>query len=351
MILTCVILGALVCVLAAGFGWAAFYLYRTNQHKNNIANLLFTAPDGYYYENMETGGHFCSRRLCVLLNLVAAAKFDQVLQALAPDSAARLKRQVQELAETRHPFECIAQDGTKSFYFSVSGSILIHQPTQTPYLIIWFKNTTAWTAELTLQKERLARQENMNDLLAGAWRALPMPIEIVHNQKSVFSNQPAESDADLAWSEAPFTTSAHAAVLRYAQDKSAEEHLRILLNQARTVHTHLIASLPCAAALFDASTQVIEASEAFLTMWQLPPAWRAEEPNFADFWDAVQEAGLLPRVADFAQFKQQQYTAFTQLARAGESFIYLADGRVIKRVMMPDMQGGVLILDEFVANQ
>ncbi len=86
-------------------------------------------------------------------------------------------------------------------------------------------------------------------------------------------------------------------------------------------------------------------------MWHLPPEWRADDPNFADFWDAVQEAGLLPRVVDFAQFKQQQYAAFAQLARPGESFIYLADGRIIKRTMMPDMQGGVLILDEPAANQ
>ena len=49
---------------------------------------------------------------------------------------------------------------------------------------------------------------------------------------------------------------------------------------------------------------------------------------------------------DFAQYKKNQMKTFAQLTRTTEEYLQLPGGQIIRRLMIPYAQGGVLILDE-----
>ena len=49
---------------------------------------------------------------------------------------------------------------------------------------------------------------------------------------------------------------------------------------------------------------------------------------------------------DFSQYKKQQREQFAELSQTQEIFLYLPNGKIIRRLMIPFAQGGVILLDE-----
>jgi hypothetical protein len=49
---------------------------------------------------------------------------------------------------------------------------------------------------------------------------------------------------------------------------------------------------------------------------------------------------------DFSQYKKQQREQFAGLSKTEEIFLYLPSGQIIRRLMIPFAQGGVILLDE-----
>ena len=98
--------------------------------------------------------------------------------------------------------------------------------------------------------------------------------------------------------------------------------------------------------LFNANGQMISCSDAFLQLWHLEKTWLENNPSYEDFWDTVQEKGLMNRVMDFAQYKKQQRNQFAQISETQEIFLYLPNGKIIRRLMIPFASGGVVLLDE-----
>ena len=87
-------------------------------------------------------------------------------------------------------------------------------------------------------------------------------------------------------------------------------------------------------------------SPEFARLWQLDETWLDTRPDYEDFWDTLQEKGLLSRVMDFSQYKKQQREQFAELSQTQEIFLYLPSGKIIRRLMIPFAQGGVILLDE-----
>lgn len=81
-------------------------------------------------------------------------------------------------------------------------------------------------------------------------------------------------------------------------------------------------------------------------LWQLDKGWLDTHPDYESFWDTLQEKGLLSRVMDFSQYKKQQREQFAELSQTQELFLYLPSGQIIRRLMIPFAQGGVILMDE-----
>ena len=87
-------------------------------------------------------------------------------------------------------------------------------------------------------------------------------------------------------------------------------------------------------------------SKAFAHLWHLDEKWLKNNPSYEDFWDKVQEKGLMNRVMDFAQYKKQQHGQFASLSETQEVFLYLPNGKIVRRLMIPFASGSVILLDE-----
>ena len=134
--------------------------------------------------------------------------------------------------------------------------------------------------------------------------------------------------------------------LTYGQETHTEEELQSLIREVATAHQRLCQELPCAVCLFSSSGKMLSCSAAFASLWHLDEKWIKGNPSYEDFWDVIQEQGLMNRVMDFAQYKKQQRGAFASLSETQELFLYLPNGKIIRRLMIPFASGGVILLDE-----
>ena len=322
---------------------------------NQMEDILDSAPDGYFCYTSIHGKEYtkCSRRLCLLLNIVeTTASFNTILDRLSADDTRLLTESFQNLVQKNMPFELTVSTRGKKLYFVVTGRVLHTIDTKITSFVLWFKDVTHKTALLIEERQSYKQLLQQREILTKTLNALPFPLYVEDNQAIVcFENKAYttmnEDTNDMHWVEIPLSLGKNASfALKYGQDKTTEEGLSALLTEAERAHRSVLKELPFGVVLFNASAQVIFFNSAFCDLWKIDAHWLKKEPEYADFLDKVQEKVLLPQVKDFAQYKKNQMKTFAQLTRTTEEYLYLPGGQIIRRLMIPYAQGGVLILDE-----
>lgn len=324
------------------------------ERTHHLDDVLSSAPEGFYYEiKSKAKTHaLCSRRLCLMLNIVdTSSDFTALLTTLSDKSAEELANAWNILLKTNESFELTVHNALNLMHFTVRGHAL-----KTPYAdqsayILWFENISKQTAEFSQNALKYNQLQNDKNVLEHAINSLPYPIIIEKNTNEIIleniAQKTMEDTSDLHWETIAFKTdTTHGYKIKFGQDKTTEDKLNALLSDAERAHKLTLKELPCAICIFDASTKLVFHNRAFTDLWKLENAWFKKEPLYDDFLNKMQEKGYLPQVKDFAQYKHIQKDSFARLTKPAEDFFYLENGRLVRRLMIPYAKGGILFIDE-----
>ena len=341
MVLTGLLIGLLI-------GWLITIKTRRRlKHSVHFFQALVRQiPAGLFYQDLDDKTFvFASNNLSVSLNLKSPVKWANILKAFSEETSAILNQAYEKLHQNGEGF-CLFLSTNTATHFIITGT-LIHTP-QKNGLLVAFQNVSDLASQLHL----VNLLEQHKNILATAMDTLEFPLFIRDaNGMTFFANHAVNQEKidtlnDLSWLSLPFHVNDSFYTLTYGQETKTEEELNRILANMLTAQRRLCQQLPCATCLFNASGQLLACSDAFATLWHLDSKWIQSEPSYEDYWDTIQDNGLLSRVADFADYKKQQRENFACLSDIREIFLYLPDGKIIRRTMIPYIQGCVILLDE-----
>jgi len=343
--------GEIALIALGGFMIGFLYSLRTRRNLRRQTELLHTLvhhlPVSYFYQKKKANIGYCSKNLALMLNLKSQdLSWQELMTHFDLEKDNTLETSYETLKKQYSPFTLTVHSANHLFTFQVHGQTL---PTKD--LLITFQNISEWDQHIAAQQTALNEQQNQHDLLVQALENLPFPLFIRNRQgQNVFANQAvtqtAKSLNDMDWLSLPFESHQGFFTMTYGQETKTEEELKIILNKMTAAHRRLCQELPSPVCLFSPKGELIACSKSFAELWHLKQDWLNSSPSFEEYWDVVQEQGLLTRVADFAGYKKQQRESFARLSQVSELFLYLPDGRLIRRMMIPYVQGSVILLDE-----
>ncbi len=322
---------------------------------NQMEDILESAPDGYFCMTRIGDKEFmrCSRRLCLLLNIVETnASLNEVLNRLDTQDAKLLSESFHNLVYKGMPFELTVATENKRLFLVVIGRVLFMNDTKQNSYVMWFKDMTRKTALLIEERQAYTHLLQQREILTKTLNTLPFPLYVEDKNSTVcFANkayfESKEDFSDMHWVEMGLSLGKNLPyTLKYGQDKTTEEGLATLLADAERAHRTVLKEIPFGVVLFDSTAHLTFFNNSFCELWGIDAHWLKKEPLYATFLDKIQEKGLLPQVKDFAQYKKVQLSAFAQLTKTTEEFLYLPGGQIVRRLMIPHANGGVLILDE-----
>lgn len=311
-----------------------------------LQTLIIQIPAGVFYQDLKHKDFsFSSNTLALLLNLKTPIKWAQILKAFPPEAENTLNQAYLQLRQNSQAFNIFLKTVT-GLHFIITGSIT-HTSKQHG-LLITFQNVSDLASQLHLA----TLMEQHKNILANAMDTLSFPLFIRDkNGMTFFANQAVNHEKvdtlnDLSWLSLPFQSDGTFYTLTYGQETKTEEELNIILSNMLQAQRRLCEQLPCATCLFNAAGQLMACSPAFKELWHLDKKWVQSSPSYEEYWDIIQDNGLLSRVADFADYKKQQREDFACLSDVRQLFLYLPDGKIIQRTMIPYVQGSVILLDE-----
>lgn len=326
-------------------------LQRNRAH--HLDDILSTAPEGFYYEIQSENKTqtICSRKLCLMLNIIETnSDFNTVSEALSEKSRQELSVAWQQLKKTENSFELAVQNPLNLMHFMVRGHTVQTNNKKFKAYILWFENISQQTAEFTQSALKYNHLHNEKDILTETLNTLPFPVGVFKTDHSEFftntAYQQSEDSGDLHWEHLSFHSKTDSFKVSFGQDKTAEERLSIGLSEANRIHLSTLKTLPVAVCIFDATTRLSFYNKAFAELWKLESGWLKKQPLYDDFLNKIQEMGYLPQVKDFAQYKTIQKDLFSKLAKPQEDYIYLENGRIVHRTMVPHTTGSILFIDE-----
>ena len=324
--------------------------HRLKHRLRFLQSILFQLPAGLFYQDLDIKNYtFSSNSLSLFLNLRKDIKWKQILTAFPDEAAKSLDEAYQQLYKNAQAFSLLLTTNTGAD-FIISGTV-VHTPKQHGILIT-FHNVS----DLAHQLHLTSLMERHKNILAKAMDTLTFPL-FIRDTKGItfFADQAVNQEKvdtlnDLSWLSLPFQSDDTFYTLTYGQETKTEEELDRILSNMLRAQRRLCEQLPCAVCLFNASGQLLACSDAFANLWHLDKKWIQSEPSYEDYWDIIQDNGLLSRVADFADYKKQQRENFARLSEVRQLFLYLPDGKIIQRTMIPYVQGCVILLDENQTN-
>lgn len=322
---------------------------RRLKHAVHFFQALTTQlPIGLFYQDLHQKDSFASHYLALLFKLKEPINWAQITTQFASEE---LNQAYQQLVNAGTPFSLFLPCAQNASHFLISGSVI-----QAPHhhgVLITFQDVS----ELAQKLKLINTMEHHKNVLSSALDVLNFPI-FIRDSKGLtfFANQMVSHEKndilnELNWLSLPFQAENEFYTLTYGQETKTEEELQHILADMLAAQRRLCERLPSAVCLFNASGQLMACSQAFANLWHLNKQWLQSEPSYEDYWDAVQDNGLLSRVSDFADYKRQQRENFARLSQVSEVFLYLPDSKIVRRVLIPYVQGCVILLDEIQENK
>ncbi|CAA7611514.1 PAS/PAC domain-containing protein [Candidatus Terasakiella magnetica] len=395
-------LGA-VALLRWRLGRAAAEAVRLGAEAERLMESLLAAPDGFYAWMDER--EICSRRLAVLLGLYGGtgSSFMDVLESFTAAEAAHLNSAVRRLRAEGHGFEIELglRDGGRRV--RAVGGRAVNADGQPLTDLVWMRDVTegaAFENELAGRIAGLAAERARLDGLLGilpvpVWvrdddlslvhvnRAYARAVDAVSPQAVVAGQIELASDGTVREAralaararaagepraesfhlvlggqrrfteitEAPFETDAgHLLTAGFATDLTRTEELQAELGRHATAHAEVLEHLATAIAIFSTDTRLTFANTAFARLWRLEPEWLSGQPTYGAVLDALRERRLLPEVADYRAYKEEELKRFISLIDAAETLLHLPDGRTLRRMISAHPYGGLIFTYEDVTD-
>ncbi|WP_114951329.1 sensor histidine kinase [Sphingosinicella terrae] len=135
-------------------------------------------------------------------------------------------------------------------------------------------------------------------------------------------------------------------VAGYAIDVEDQEEARAELARFARAQRDMLDRLSAGVAQFARDRSLIFFNQPFARLFSLPGDFLADRPEFDRLIDAMREAGHLPEVRDFPEWKNEHRAWFTSGLSADEEDWLLPGGKHLRVVAQPLPDGGLLLIFE-----
>jgi signal transduction histidine kinase len=336
-------------------------------------------------------------RLAHLLGLEALPERLAGMQGesgLGADEAAALAEAVGRCAATGAEFALALRPQGSARIFMIRGA-----PAPSPYpqgsALLWFTDATDSEEQIAALSERTARLAAALDALAGLIESAPFPmwhrgpdlrlamvnlayVEAVEAESAAAVVEAGvelideiEGGGPLAQAAAvrdggqahartvPATIAGERRTMRvvevplgaggvagYAIDVEESEQARAELARFIRAQRDMLDRLSAGVAQFGRDRGLIFFNQPFARLFALKADFLADRPEFNQLLDAMREAGQLPEVRDYPDWKQEHGRWFTGGLAAEEEDWLLPAGRHLRVVAQPLPDGGLLLIFE-----
>ena len=378
------------------------------KQKENIEEILSTSPEGFFYFLKRPKQEICSRRLSVLLGIYEShARFEDLLRKLSAASQKSLKKAVEKLCESGQTFSMDITDITETLHLTVMGQRAALVDGTVVADVLWFQNKEDSLNEVDKIKAELKALQARDYLFMNALDNLPFAfwlrnfdltlafcnraylkqsgassrkealeknMEIPYEAKDKMGGKIlaicAKSSGEVKKERAVLNTDGHPHLYEFTEvplgldrspderynlgfslDVQKEENIRQALDTYLMGQHQVLSGLSAGVILFDSNGYLQFYNKAFCTMWHLEEEWLFAKPSYAGILDRLREKRLLPEEANFLQYKHKQLEEFSTLTDMDEQFLYLPDGRILRKVMTPYPLGGVVMIFEDVTDR
>lgn len=134
-------------------------------------------------------------------------------------------------------------------------------------------------------------------------------------------------------------------VAGYAVDIEELEELTRQFRRFREAQREMLDTLSAGIAQFDDKRNLVFANQPFLRLFSIPQAWVVDTPPFDRVLDRMRDAGRLPEVRDFPEWRRERQAWFLAPEPKEESW-HLNDGTHLRVIGQPMPDGGLLMIFE-----
>lgn len=378
-------------------------LTKQDMTTRHYEEMLYAAKDGYLtfstYKKKEY--QYCSRRLATLLNLKNGEKstITEVFSVFEKTDIEKLNSLFRSLKNNGISFEILAQTKAGK-HFLINGVRINSLDRRIDSNCLWFRDITKTTTFINrVTEEAFACRKQLEDfrilidnLPCPVWlRDENLDIEIMNrrylkllglkefrevNKKNANlhdlgnttnllelaktaheSNTPQKkqinmiSDGDLKKyeiTETPYydaslkTSKTIGSLFDITEFDETKRNYRVYLDS----HLDILSSLDTAFCIINIKHNFTFGNAAFLKLWNLPDNFLDEAPHYNLFLDTIRETKVLPEVADFKAYKEEENKAFDAITEQREDLLYMPDGRTIRRLRAPHPDGTIIAYED-----
>ncbi len=394
-------------ILALAQWWRVGRLRRQLDERAQAAQALgeslLAAPDGVFVW-LAGGEERCSPRLAILLGLARGAEsdFDDVLAAFAEADARRLTAAIADMRADGGGFDLELATAAGDRRAGVKGVRVAAADGETLADLLWVTDVTESAAITAGLERRLEGLEADAAYLRGMLDALPMPVwsrdddlsllavnqayavsveapskaAVVTDQVELASGdavrearalaaharaagQPRSEQFHLVLggqrrlsvvTETAFTIGDRLLTTGFALDQTPIEDLQARLADHVAAQAEVLERLATAIAIFAPDTRLIFFNTAFEKLWRLNREWLGAHPTYGGVMDALRERRLLPEVADYRAYKEEELKRFVSLIEVAETLLHLPDGRTLRRMVSAHPHVGLIFTYEDVTD-
>ena len=402
--------GAVLPVALSLLAWQRWQIYRLTRRVDDkeaevtrLAESLMSAPDGFYAW-LAPGREMCSRRLAVLLGLAHGmdAPFSDVLATFCAEDSARLEAAVAQLRNEGANFELeldLADGGRRVGVHGVRATAVDGEVQAD---LLWVCDVTEEAAamnDLAHQLDDMARNtayvrglldalsvpvwlrdDDLSLLAVNKAYALavdsPSPEAVIAGQIELASDGLVREARALAAraraagesrsesfhlvlgghrrlttiTEAAFSMGDRLLTAGSTLDQTRTEELQTQLDHHIAAQGEVLERLATAIGIFSTDTRLTFFNTAFQRLWRLDGEWLASQPTYGGVMDALRERRLLPEVADYRAYKDEELRRFISLIDPAENLLHLPDGRTLRRLISAHPSGGLIFTYEDVTD-
>ncbi|MGH6988182.1 MAG: ATP-binding protein [Caulobacteraceae bacterium] len=128
-----------------------------------------------------------------------------------------------------------------------------------------------------------------------------------------------------------------------ASDVTDSESAAATLRQRAAAHEALLGQLADAVAIFSSEKRLVYHNPAFAELWDLEPAWLAEDPGHGELLDRLRRSRRLPEAVDFASFKAAELDRYGRVEPSPEMIWRLPSDRTLRVASQPHPDGGIAL--------
>lgn len=371
--------------------------------------FAFVYPDAKVNDPITQIKENCSRRLAVILNLEKGTKatLTDILNCFYKDDAKKISKYIERLKEDGVAFDDDFKLKNEMKNIKLVGRRIAGNDANIFCDMIWFRDITneknmmqnlLSDKQNTVEKiEKLeavtdnasypiwVRDEQLNIIYANKRYMKLFKDEIKNNSNmenlEIKSVQGKLAAKNLAWTartsgkekeevikinidgqaktfkliEAPFSWNMSLEknyTIGTLFDISEYEEVKQNLKIIRESQLDILGTLGNTAfAVFDKAQNLSFSNKSFISLWKIEVIASKRNIAYSEFLDIIREKRLLPEVANFKNYKEDEIKAFNNILEPTEDMMHLPDGRTIRRVRAPYLNGGMIVAFEDITDK